>query len=450
MTSASSQGASAILNRLIAVLNESGLQYCILHGYSGFPDRVTSDVDCLVPGGTLPGALAGLLARNRERLGATVVQWLQHEATAHYFVLAASDGQSAPEFLAFDASTDYRARGRTFYTGEQIMSKRRRQDTFWVPTESLEFGYYLVKRVGKGSLNEEHARRLSELYARDPGGCDREIERFWGPAAAAVVTSAAARGDWQRVMVGLPMLQTELLTPRGAAGIGNRGRYWLREALRRLRRWVAPSGAFIVLLGADGAGKSTVSAALRHNLRPAFRKTSGAHFGPDLLGRARRRGPDGSTTPHAQVPRTFAASVAKCLLWLFDYTIGYHVAVRPALVRSTLVVFDRYLLDALVDARRYRYGGPRWLLRLVWRLVPKPDLVVLLDAPAAVLHARKPEVAFEESVRQREEYRVLVAGLPYGHIVDADRPPDAVVAEVQQIVLSYLGDRAGLRLGTTP
>ncbi len=55
---------------------------------------------------------------------------------------------------------------------------------------------------------------------------------------------------------------------------------------------------------------------------------------------------------------------------------------------------DRHFLDILVDQRRYRYGGPLWLLRLIRRLIPKPDLVNLLDAPPKVLQARKQELSF--------------------------------------------------------
>ena len=99
------------------------------------------------------------------------------------------------------------------------------------------------------------------------------------------------------------------------------------------------------------------------------------------------------TAPHSRPPRSLVGSLAKAVYWVLDYTLGYYLKIRPALVRSTLVLFDRYLVDALIDPRRYRYGGPRWVLHLVWSLIPKPDLVILLDAPPEVLRARKQEVS---------------------------------------------------------
>ena len=51
------------------------------------------------------------------------------------------------------------------------------------------------------------------------------------------------------------------------------------------------------------------------------------------------------------------------------------------MIRTRLVIFDRYIYDLLVDSKRVRYGGPAWMLRLLARIVPRPELVILLDAP---------------------------------------------------------------------
>jgi len=72
-------------------------RHTVLHParLQGVPGASVSDVDCIVPAEFLPCQLARLLRANRDRLGAAVVQWIQHESTAHYFVLAA-DGLGAP------------------------------------------------------------------------------------------------------------------------------------------------------------------------------------------------------------------------------------------------------------------------------------------------------------------------------------------------------------------
>jgi hypothetical protein len=176
-----------------------------------------------------------------------------------------------------------------------------------------------------------------------------------------------------------------------------------------------------------------------------FRRVTSKHLAPALFNGARAKVP--VMAPHSRSPRSFVGSLAKAVAWVLDYTLGYHVKVRPALARSTLVLFDRYLVDALVDPRRYRYGGPRWVLQLAWSLIPKPDLVILLDAPPEVLRARKQEVSLPETERQRRAYLELVQMLPNGHIVDAAQPLDEVVAAVGAVVLGFLTSRIVRRLG---
>lgn len=153
--------------------------------------------------------------------------------------------------------------------------------------------------------------------------------------------------------------------------------------------------------------------------------------------------------PHEKPERGRLMSIAKALYYTVDYVLGYAVRTWPQLVRSTLVVYDRYYEDLLVDGRRYRYGGPEWVLRWLRPLIPKPDLVFLLDASAEVLHQRKQEVPLPEVRRQRQAYLELVSSMPNGHVIDASQPLDRVVVDVEDAIISHLSARTAERLGPT-
>jgi thymidylate kinase len=111
-----------------------------------------------------------------------------------------------------------------------------------------------------------------------------------------------------------------------------------------------------------------------------------------------------------------------------------------------LLIFDRHFVDLWVDPKRYRYGGPMWLARLVGCFIPKPDLFFFLDLPADVAHARKPEVSLEEARKLRERYLTLARSLPNAYVVDASRPLEEVVAEVEEILLAEMHERTKKRL----
>jgi thymidylate kinase len=152
--------------------------------------------------------------------------------------------------------------------------------------------------------------------------------------------------------------------------------------------------------------------------------------------------------PHELPPRSLPASMLKAMWWLFKYTVRYFVTVHPTRARGGVVLNHRYLLDAIVDRRRYRNGGPRWLQRAIWRIAPKPDLVIQLDAPPEVIQKRKQEISFEETARLSREYRALVCPLKFGHVVDASRPLNEVVAQVDEIFFSTMRDRVARRFAS--
>jgi thymidylate kinase len=437
-------GPGLILLGVFKTLERAGIPYCVLHGYDAYPWSIKSDVDCMISADVRPFALMALLQANCARIGADVVRSRGYE-----FVLSGKNVDGSPCFLKLDMSVDYEVDDRQFYAGSEVLESRRRHRQFSVPAVRIEFGCYLVRKIAKGRLNEEHGERLTQLYQQDPAGCRRQVDRFWKHGSSMLIVSAAESGKWEPVRLRLDKLRTELRTRATLRSpwrvVDNRLR---RLAGRISRVWRPDCGVSVIFLGPDGAGKSSVVQAMGQSLADAFPRAACYSFPPALRDRFLHRPQATDNRPHEPPLRSWPASVVRAILyWSVYNTLGYYVTVRLALGRSTLVMHDRHFVDALVDPRRYRYGGPLWLLRLIWRIVPKPDLLILLDAPPAVLQARKQEVPFEESARQREAYLSLMQTMKNGYVVDAARPLEYVVGDVNDIVLRHLAARVARRFG---
>jgi hypothetical protein len=104
-------------------------------------------------------------------------------------------------------------------------------------------------------------------------------------------------------------------------------------------------------------------------------------------------------------------------------------------------VFDRYFHDLLVDPRRYRYGGPKWLPQFFSRLVPLPDLVLVLDAGEQVIFARKGEVRTAEVRRQREAYRQLNFGCTPTVFVNTEQSLDRTLYDSTRALAEIMAQR---------
>jgi thymidylate kinase len=216
---------------------------------------------------------------------------------------------------------------------------------------------------------------------------------------------------------------------------------------------------YVALVGADGAGKSTVSDMLeRADLPfPVKRIYMGVNLDSStlmlpttrlLLARKRARGgrPDlVATTDRAERPvvasrgvlqslRHGSRELAKLGVWMLEEWLRQLVAAYYGR-RGYVVVFDRHFYADYYDAHiaSRTSGRPRssavhgWTLE---HLYPKPDLVICLDAPADVLFARKPEASVEWLEQRRLQYLRLEGAVPALAVVDVDRPLEDVFAAV--------------------
>ena len=428
------------MNALLEILKMLPETSCILHGWQELPEYLPSDLDIVVALEDLPKLEAHLSNFPDARL----VNLLQHESTCYYFVLAFQE-KGQLRFLQVDTAVDYRRNGLVWFSAEELLDGRRRWKDFWVASPEVEFKYLLVKKILKGTVPERSAARLRELV-EELGEPSRELAAgLLGNHDGEKVVQWIQMGDWDTFQKHIRELQKVLKRQKLRQDPFNPFRYWLPEMKRIGRRWRHPTGLFVAVLGPDGAGKSTLIDRLEADLSGAFRRTARFHLMPGLF---RKKG-NGSpvTNPHGEPPRSFLASLFKLVYYFLDYTLGYWLKVRPALAKSTLVLFDRYYDDLLIDPLRYRYGGPMWLAQWLARLIPRPDLWLILDVPEDELLRRKQEVPFEELHRQREAYRRLTSELSDAIILDGSLPPEEVACQAEDALLEYMHERYLSRRG---
>jgi thymidylate kinase len=99
-----------------------------------------------------------------------------------------------------------------------------------------------------------------------------------------------------------------------------------------------------------------------------------------------------------------------------------------------------------VDPKRFRYGSSTWFAQFIGRIVPKPNLWILLDSPPDILQTRKKETSYEETNRQRKAYIELSKRLNNCIVVDSSAPLNIVVVEVTKAILAFLAKRTEGRL----
>lgn len=417
----------------------SNTEYAVLHGWESLPDHHNSDLDIAIN----PQHLNVLEESLVDYKSGKLVQMLQHESSCFYFIVAIRNGKGM-EYLQVDAATDYRRNGLTYFTAEKLNSRRQKWKGFWVAKPETELAYLLVKKILKGSTPDAQKKRLRYLTRKLGGRCSAAIStELFGKELGPNVISWVSDDAWSVLESNVPKLKRALKLETVRKDPLNPLRYWVKEVKRILGRCFYPTGLFIAVLGPDGAGKSTLIDKLELKLSGAFRYSAKFHLRPGILGTKDEGNP--VTDPHGTPPRSYLVSLLKLFYYMADYVLGYMFMLYPKFVRTTMVVFDRYYDDILVDPARYRYGGPSTLAELTHYFIPKPDLILTLDVSEEMILKRKQEVGKEELIRQRKSYRELAAKLPNAVILDSDQNPEKLADDASEIIIDYLHKRYMMR-----
>jgi thymidylate kinase len=288
-----------------------------------------------------------------------------------------------------------------------------------------------------GRLSQKHYDRIAETLRLQPTAFD---------------DARARAGDW-RVKSRIRRLQRRYERP-------SRGGRLLRHVHRPRR------GAVIALSGLDGAGKSTQAEALRTALaklgyNPVIVWTPlGSNVRLRSLAEATKHilarfpiGPyahgvrdPGERLLSLSAPDAPPPSLGRRSAVAAWSTVGAAVtaaslrrSARGTRFRGRIVIYDRYVLDTIVDLR-FSYAREmslRFQEMLVRLFAPSPRCAFLLDLPAEVAHARKPDWSLDQTRLRAKLYRREQGRLGLS-CLDAQRPRDQLTAEITLTVLDAI------------
>ena len=206
-------------------------------------------------------------------------------------------------------------------------------------------------------------------------------------------------------------------------------------------------GLFVVLVGLDGSGKTTVARKLccLAGAQKRFKKVRYFHWLPRLGQSLAFPLPDLNPTPRKPKLAPHACrsllSIARLFKNIVLTNIAYWLRIRRLLRRNSLILSDRYYYNYYLDPASVKYAGPSRVLYWAQRFFPPPDLVVVLKTPPEVLRSRKQELSEHEILQQSEILHRLQFRARTTLEVDASLPALDVARNIMDKVVHLANER---------
>jgi thymidylate kinase len=474
--------AAPLVRELCEELNGAGVSYCHFKG-NAFLDRALTaedDLDLLV-GRADVGMFTVILhrldfkeARAPSRAVPGVSHYYGYDRQADALVHVHAYSQL---IIGDDRTQNYR-----LPLEKAILANAVRAQLMPVPPPELELIVFVIRKtlehsawdsvvLGRGRLPAKSRHEFSLLQA---GADDALVERLLAEHLPSVDRELFAEclsalepgaGAWARMRAARRLLRRLEPYSRHSRAVDVIRKFWLiaLDRARRLRskpprrKRLPRGGAIIAVVGADGAGKSTVVEGLFRWLSTEFAVTK-VHLGKPawswathvvsvalkarsisliMLGRERRS--ETATT----------AAKLRALAIARDRYRAYARAARTSLGGS-LVICDRFPLAqlTLMDAPRIERaleGSPGRLAAAMSRLEQRyyrrlapPDVLIVLRVDPEIAVRRQPS---DEPDFVRRRWREIwdVDWQAHGaNVIDASRSPADVLSEIKSLLWSEL------------
>jgi thymidylate kinase len=437
------------LEAAFAALDDVGIDWLVLRNHRGLPHANRSkDVDLgldkkqfRIAEQTISEALRGA---GFDRI---LVDDFQYVRCLTFFSTSMPDPQS----LKIDLLDGFVFRGAQVFHFRQLFEDAQHDGGFAIPSATDDaVMLWLKPLITGGIVKSKYLSDINRAALNDPSGFRAILERIltldwagraWskieaGDIKATIAMQAGLRKSvWQRAFRRAPF-----------ATLRDAMHHVISELLRRSRR---PTATFLAVLGPDGSGKTTFITALRERLATLQIKdlegVEVTHFRPHLLPNINQLltgKPEvisESNNPHSAPPAGKVSSFLRIGYYSLDYILGYWLKIRRSSIRGRTMIFDRYFYDFTVDPQRSRLSLPLWVVKIFLFFIPKPDLIIVLDATSSVIYARKQELQPEEIDRQLTAYRKLADDDPIRFLrLDSAQSPEAMVDVATHEVITRL------------
>lgn len=440
--------ASDFLSRFFIRLNESGIKYCVLKNYDQLPLYTSNDVDMWIQDGFQAQFRDILLSVGQDDGWEMIVHIprLKYKGEGNYFFV----NEDMSEIVHIDLWSYLNRRG-VRYLNDVIFKDNLslHENGFYTLSPGLEASILLLKDlIFQGKVLEKYREKITSLVHKDPIVFSKSVKATFNGSISSFLIDAVTDARWNELEKSYLRLRRDLFKKiLFECPLSYCLDTW-SYLVDRSKKYLFPkTGIFLVLLGPDGSGKSTIAENLMNSevIKKLFIKKSYFHSRFQFLPPLRKYLPFSKKTQIVQKPenyqnRTYGA--LRAMVYPIYYGMSYFLG-HPLLWKEKacagLVIFDRYFYDFLIQREVMRC--PKWIIHWISKLIPKPNIIIFLQTKPEVVYKRKQELTIEEIERQNKLCKEFTVSFPGAVSVDASSSVEEIVDQVKKIIIEKIKEK---------
>lgn len=433
-----------LITELFTQLNINNISYAVLRNYEGLPDKPGRDIDIFT---NEPENIVKTLS-SVSRENGFLLRKVRHffNVIKYHLIRELPTGF---EYVEIDILNAVTWKAIPLAPLNLLHDKILFKGTFFTLTPGAEAAISLIKDlISHRTVLDKYRPKLPIMARSDRAGFMKALGQCFGSTLTSELYELTCRANWKEVEDLAPKLQRRAVLHALSSGPFTQPWRWITFLWRHLLRYFQPSGLFVVLLGPDGSGKSTVALGLQEYLKPLFRSCRYFHGHFRILPRLRdlaiklgMKLPEENSLdnpiavrPGVNAPLGLIRSLINLGYYTLDYILGYPVIIK-ARIRGDLIIFDRYYYDYVIQRVT---TVPNWLKSIGLYIIPKPDMVIYLKNQPDIILARKPELSREELERQGAICGQVISSLAHGVTIETTGTPEETIIKVEKSLIKRL------------
>lgn len=445
------------LSKLFDRLSKDKITYCVLRNYEQLPEEIGNDLDIWIKNGDQEKFQKILFEVARD-FHWTIIKYVPRFG----FKLDTFFANEEPSLniIHIDCWWFFYWRNVSFIDDRSFCDHIAMfKQGFYIPSPGLEASILLLQNLlYQGKVKEKYKKRIIDSLKKNADGFLNASNKPFGADIANSIYTLAVEGKWDELEKKCNFFRFTIIKRALFHKPFLQFKYWAIYIYGHLKEFLCPHwGMFLVLIGPDGSGKSTTSNNLiESEIKKLFQKKIYFHghfpFLPELKKLAgffnMKKKEVKSPTPDDSGAMLKPFGVLRSTIYPLYYGLNYflgHILIWKERARGGLIIFDRYFYDYMIQ-QPYK-NCPRWLLKIIAQIIPKPDILIFLKNNPETVHGRKPELPIEEVKRQSKTCENIINNYKNGFMVETSVSPEEVATKIQRIIINKIRGKQKIGIG---